>query len=174
VSSNGETTVYFNDLNPNEHYVASVARTEVGSLFGITERPFSLSGQLGSGIGSSLTANPTSVPNSTTQVVSPRSECEDAILLNVSEHFDEGGIETPEERDPSADSVNRQQGDNSVDKGLNQSNVERQLAFEEDMKAWDSWNDEALHLPSSQSTATLRASILVCGSKAIRIAFANP
>jgi hypothetical protein len=165
--SHGETEVYFSDLNPSACYAASVARTEVCSLFGITAGSVSPSAQSSSGIRTSLTANPTHSPNPTTRIVSPGSEGEDTTLPNISERLDDGGIESPTERDSPVDSVNRQQVDASFNKGLNQSDVERQLAFEEDMKTWDSWNGEALRLSSSQSTLTPGMSILVCGSNTI-------
>jgi hypothetical protein len=167
ISSHDETGVYFNGLHPTEDYFALVARTEVGSLFGLPPHPVSPNAQLSNSIGTSSTANLIPGSNSATHIGSSRSVRGDTPLPHFSEGLDESDIESPEERDPpSIDSVNRQQVKASS-KGLNRSDVESQSAFEEDAKAWDSWHGEALHLLCPQSIPTLGANILVCGSKMI-------
>lgn len=167
ISSYDETGVYFNGLDPTEDYFALVARTEVGSLFGVPSHPVSPNAQLSNSVKTSFTTNLIPSSNSATQIVSSRSVRKDTPLPHFSKDLDESDIDSPEERDPpSLDSVNRQQVEASS-KGLNGSDVESQSAFEEDAKAWDSWHGEALHLLSSQSIPTLGANILVCGSKMI-------
>jgi hypothetical protein len=165
ISSCEETGMTFNGLDPSERFFALVARAELGSMFGLPSQPISPIAQLSNDTRAPNTDNLIPISNSAPHNVSSRSVREDSPHSHILGDADESD-DSPETNDTLLlNSLNRQQAKVSSRDRVTQSDLARQSkiqsAFEEDVKAWESWHGEALHLLSPQSNTALGTDILV-------------
>jgi hypothetical protein len=164
ISYYDESGVYFDGLDATEKYFAVIARSEVGSLFGMPTSPISPDAQSNSRPRTSSTSNQIRRLNSSAHDSSSISADEDNAVPCSFEGLDESDTVSSEEGDLP---VSGQKGSSASREDASRNEVELQSAFEEDAKSWESWHATALHLLFSPAIPTVVTNTLVCGSNTV-------